>query len=430
MKRNFFIIIAITLISGFFFSNCNKEQQIGMNILPDEDNILTTIVDTFSIEVHTTRAEHINTTNAPYLLLGSYIDPIFGSTKASFITQLRQELYPNFPDSIVCVAIELHLPYSEVYGDSTAEQEIYVYEISSILSIEESYFSDTIASNFHNDNLLGTGTFDPTSAISRILKIPLDNEFGQLLIDNEEDYFETLLPFPEVFKGLYLTTNSEAIDAAIFKFPVNAPFIATNDFKLLLIYQDENDSGNSSRDTFELPVSTNSLRFNMFEHDYTNSYFYEQLNDPFTINDSIAFIQSMAGTKIRIKIPFIENLSENKNIIINKAELVVKQDPLSISDEYAPIGELAFVGYDEDDNVVRFNDFYNTQTGFYYGSSLSENEYRFNVTRIIQSLTSAEPYDFEFYFIDKSATYDFKRTVVTTGEHSDAMKLVVTYTEY
>ncbi len=415
----------------FFFViyiGCNKEQELGIDVLPSDDLIESTISDTFFIEVHTTKSEHLISSSSSTLLLGSYIDPVFGTIKAGFAAQVLQATYPEFPDLAQFEEIKLYFPLKQdslvsdayAYGNFNDNQIVSVYRLSKFLNSDSIYYSDEDMSEFHEGELIGQ---QEISSTTDTLIITLFSEFGQELFENDEAYFESFEKFHEIFQGIYLTIEDENMqDAAIYKID-----LTSSDIRMQLNYTENNSS---KIIPYVLPLSPYGARFNVVEFDYTSSEFYDQITNPFTIEDELAYIQAMGGTKVRLRFPTLESLGDSGNIIINKAELIIKTDENRT--DLAATNSLTLVGYTEEENVVLFDDLFDPNTGTYLGAYLEENkgEYRINTTRMAQGIIDKESQDFEFYLIDKEATFNFHNTVITTGNHTDRMKLVVTYSKY
>jgi len=99
-----FIIICSTAIVS-----CKKKQyQLGSDVIDSNTILGGTSIDTFSLVTYTIEEDSIISDNPSNVVLGSYIDPVFGSYNASFFTQLRLAgVDPNFgdPNTIVIDSI-------------------------------------------------------------------------------------------------------------------------------------------------------------------------------------------------------------------------------------------------------------------------------------------------------------------------------------
>lgn len=411
---------------------CNEEQNIGLDILPTEDVPQTSITDTVSINLHTVRSESLITSGTSVLLLGSYIDDDFGKVKAGFATQVNQIEYPDFPEDATLVSLELHIPLvvdDMYYGNSTIEQEFSIYELQTVLYDSLSYYSDQDMESMHLGNLVGQQTFTLNQQDSTII-LQLNDELGQRFLDEADAYFYSFgVPFSEIFKGLYVCpTGNNFTDAAIYKIDGQ-----NENFSLNLYYSTASNPETTT--SFKMPVfyegvydDLDGVNFSVFEHDYQGVSFENQLENPFSITDTVAFLHSMAGTRIRIQMPTVSNFAD-KNITINKAELIVKTDEtLTIK----PTNSLALVGYDNNDEIIFFEDYYQPSTGIYLGEVYDDDKkrYTFNMTRTIQALVSGQEQNFDFYLVDKEAAFNYNKTIITNGNNSNPTKLVITYTKY
>jgi len=73
----------------FFFNACEEPDIIGMEIQPDNDTFNIVFSDTTSIISYSEIEDSVRSDETPDNLLGSYKDPVYGTSLASFITQVR-----------------------------------------------------------------------------------------------------------------------------------------------------------------------------------------------------------------------------------------------------------------------------------------------------------------------------------------------------
>ena len=144
-----FIIICSTAIVS-----CKKKQyQLGSDVIDSNTILGGTSIDTFSLVTYTIEEDSIISDNPSNVVLGSYIDPVFGSYNASFFTQLRLAgVDPNFgdPNTIVIDSFVLALEYVGNYGDLDP-QTFEAYELEESLSLDSTYYSfSTLAYNALN----------------------------------------------------------------------------------------------------------------------------------------------------------------------------------------------------------------------------------------------------------------------------------------
>ncbi len=427
-KKIFFVSILAAL---FIFSACNEKYNVGLNLIPNNDLLNINLIDTFDIQLKTFKQDSINTTSAQYLFLGNYNDPIFGRTEASFMTQLRQSYYPVWDDNPILDSICFVIPvdYDEpFYGtDEITDLNLNVYKVTDTLN--NMYYSNQDPDELTDYELLGSGEIftvfyensDTTSDYPDTvgIGIRLDDDFGNELLQNSTDYFENSTAyFHELFKGIYVECTNE--NSGIYKLNPNIKEDSKN-FGLIIYYHNEDSKQENKK--FTLPISMDCSRFNMFSHDYTNSDFYDQLQNPDSVYNQYAYLLSMSGTKVRISIPALFNLD---SMIINKAELHIKTD--DNLNNFSPAKQTWLVGIDSSNNILRFQDFYSSS---YQGASYDNGIYNFNITRIVQNYVDGiyKKDDFDLFLMDYNAASNFKRTILTNGYNSNPPKLVITYTK-
>jgi len=85
IKQLFFIILVITTV----VTACKKkESDLGLNLLSDSDQFNFISTDTISVNISTSFEDSLETDERSVVLLGSYMDPVFGLAQASIVTQI------------------------------------------------------------------------------------------------------------------------------------------------------------------------------------------------------------------------------------------------------------------------------------------------------------------------------------------------------
>jgi hypothetical protein len=344
-----FILIFFSAFIVLF--SCKKaESDIGREILPDEDLLNATYCDTSTIIAYTVLDDSLRTDES-YIgfipqLVGSMADPVFGRTDAS--------LYMNFtnPNNTTNIgfgsdpkldSVVLTLAYKKdtYYGDKTDFLNFNVYRLTQSIYFDSSYYSYSSASYNQNEDITYSGnghssTIDPSTSVyegdvafSPHLRIRLKNEIGQQFLDDTTKLANTsaLLDF---FKGICVTTKNTIINSTDYGFI--AYFDLTSPMSKISIYY--HNGSNATTKKLDLTIRNNSARFNQYHHDYSFAYpdFIQQL--PPALNYAKGkqnlFLQGMAGSKIKIEIPYINKLSDSGKIAVNKAELILKADKNSM----------------------------------------------------------------------------------------------------
>ncbi len=421
-------IIVPVLLTIFLFSACYNEFDLGLDILPEGDLTQLKSFDTVTVLGKTVLSEHVRTSMPQYLFLGRYEDPIFGTTEAGFIAQMYLIDYPGFPDDIVLdsICISMKLPEGEddvYYGNPFSPVKVKVYRITDSLSASDPYYSD-FQPDVNSYTLVGDNNlyYNPSDST---VSIRLSDEFGQYLIDNEDEIFYSYGTFfHQIIRGFYFEPYEG--NGAIFKIEANKDRYHSK-FKLIMYYHTE--SRPDTQYVFdEVQVNQLSVKFNLFKHDYTNAVFYDQLqSDDF--NNENTYLQGLAGTKVELKFPYVQNL-KNSNIAITKAEIVFKVPKESIG-TFEPVPEIGIMGKDTAGVEIFFQDFIEPVSNKYTGAKLENyNEYRLNVTRFVEGLISGAYDDLHIYLVDVNTSSDFKRSVISTSLNQETpLKLVIFYTD-
>lgn len=127
MKFNFLfktLFVALTLV---LFASCDKDfNELGSDLVNDDHYLFEKDV-TKSITAYNQKVGPVETSNLPVNALGYYNNPVFGKTKASYVTQLEMNtLNPTFKSHVVIDSVYLYIPYFCTFkskdsgtGDST-----------------------------------------------------------------------------------------------------------------------------------------------------------------------------------------------------------------------------------------------------------------------------------------------------------------------
>ena len=329
--RLFIQVIIIIIIAGFLA--CNKDNIIGLEIQPDDEKINVYFDSSTVFSAYTFSEDSLTTSNQAYCLLGSYVDPVFGKSKAEFVSQVRlSSSHVRFgknpkPDSLV-LYLDYGILVGEIlqyyYGDTLSPQNISVYELEKSIYYDSIYFSNhKIDAYYSPENEIGNLTYFQKSSMDSIA-IPLSNELAERFLQADTLILDSNEGFLNFFKGLYLSTDYAENDGAIVYYD-----ILSSKTKMTLYYSnDENDSLQ-----YDFSINDKCSRFNLFDHNYSGAEIEEFINDSLVERDRL-FIQSMSGTKAYLKIEFDEEFINKamEGVSINKAEFVVHlaEDPTSV----------------------------------------------------------------------------------------------------
>ncbi len=438
MKQTFLknllrLSVAIFLLS-FLFS-CEEPDIVGLEVQPPNDKMDVVFCDTITLVAYSVKEDSIRTDETVYNLLGSNYDPMFGKNSAGFYSQFRlSSNNANFGSNPVLDSIVLSLLYKGIYGDTSAQQTVKVYEL------DENIYKDSVY--YSNREILTTGTtlasktFVPNLKDSVIvggvkespqLRIRLSDALGQRFLNaSGSTSLSDNTNFLEFFKGIYVTTLPASGTGAIMYFDM-----LNSLSKITLYYQ------NDTTDSLKYNFVSNELcaRINHFNHSkyqYADPYLRSEVSGDTTKGDSILYIQSMAGLKIRIQYPYIRDLIKNGRIAINKADLIVAIDNNDASlPDYTPPPQLVLL--EEKDGLIRFLlDQYEGMS--YYGGvyNSSKKEYKFNIARHIQQVVDGIKENIGLYLVVWLADRPNKANRVVlngTKRQNGNLRLQLTYTK-
>ena len=402
----YFVLACISLIS---IVSCKKDVGVGSSVLPASDVLYSYFSDTTTIVSSIKLKDSIISDNLALDLLGSYNDPVFGMTKASFYTQVILPSNTTFSgfggtnptiDSIVLV-----LPYSvsgvNYYG-SLSPQTFIVDTMIAVNGVAllnpRAYYSDT---NFsHGTNHLAVITTTPApmdsarinysffgSAINGTyypqLRLKLSNAFGQYLmnqLDGNSYYGQSSANFGSLLKGFYISVSNPL------QLPGQGAILYINPFLpgagLEFFYK---TTVNSVVDTTYaiFQIGAGAVTFNHFDHDYTTTAFYQPGKDSIIAPTNL-YVQSMAGVKTQLSFPYLLNWAKQNKMVINKAELDIPVN-IAATGVGVPPAQL-YVVRDSAGHQFAIPD--ELVGGTYYGGGYDQvaNQYIFNITRYVQQI--------------------------------------------
>ncbi len=360
-----FLIIATCI---FTWSACNDSLNFGSGLL-QQDQLQVGSNDTLSLRTTTVSQDSvlvydptINIINA--FFIGTYQDPFFGVAKASAYLQYRlgSTISPDFSNTMVD-SLVLSMVYDTLqsYGDFAHPVTFDVYRITEDMTTTAQVYSNK---KYATDNVpIGSTTFTPSpytsqtfyeypggfkdTISSRQIRIKLDASLAQEMISSNDSIFNSNENFQKLFKGFKISSNT--LNGGISAY---SPLDANS--KITLFYHKKGMSG--APDTsyqYEFIVSTLSTRTVSFEHDYSASPIKQYINST-ALNDSLVFLQGMAGTQIKVEIPNIESLNKK---IINKAELCFYIKNLTGDNpKYTPVANILVGKKDAAGKLTSVND--------------------------------------------------------------------------
>ena len=416
--------------SGFLISilliSCSEPSIVGINVLPKNDLVNVKFDESQILKTITVREDSLRSDGTILNLLGSYTDPVFGKSTASFYTQvLLSKENPPFGTNPTIDSIVLTLAYNGFYGDTNTTQRIQVFELAEDIKKDSAYYSNKI---FSIGNHCGTLTFNPHPTDSVLvdgtntaphLRMQLDALFGKKFLDASSTNFANNDNFLNFFKGIYVAADNITAtnQGAILYFN-----LLSSQSKLTLYYKNTADDSLK----FDFIMGTGAERVNHFVHDYTGT----PVNATLNIDTDLVYVQTMSGVKTKIIMPNLKHLTDSGMIVINKAELVITVDKTKITN-YAPPSKLLLARIDSTGK----NDYVDDQNlgADYFGGTYdsAKGEYKFNLAKYIQEILTGAITDYGLDLLSSGAVVSANRAVVGGGSNTSSykMKLKLTYTK-
>lgn len=265
------------------------------------------------------------------------------------------------------------------------------------------------------------GTTDFTADVANmsdtsIIKIELPVEFGENLLNLDSATYTVLDTFTQIFKGLVIESTPQDDRGSIICFEY-----FTDLTKLSVSYKNTEDQDK----IIDFVVSENSIRMNLFEHDFTASqddYFKQTLNDTINAQDSIVYMSGLIGTVVKITVDD-DKINEYSNVIVNNAMLKIPKHDFDTT-IYTPTLK----------NMIIINGNYQGLEEYYYNNSyidriLSEetNCWEFNISQQMHQILNKNGVS-SFYLLPSSRTQNPAGTILKSGTNKNGMKLYLTYT--
>jgi hypothetical protein len=314
MRTEFLSNYIFGLLFFMLFSGCEtKPDYIGSDLLPSGDNFTVSFDSTQVIYGYTQPGEPLVGGNKDLQLLGSMIDPVFGFSKAEYVTQIgASSSSGSFGVNPKIDSVILTLHYDNISGEGNQPQLIRVYEFMEFIRKDTNYFTDEDISGLFRQPELGQGWLTREDTLVRI-RIT-EEEFINKFLQAEDSILSSSSYVQKMMYGLYITSDDVVTEGGI------ASIYADAEGTSLQFYY-ANDSVDSLSQTYL--ISRNICQqFNLFEHNYTGYPVQEFLTDT-SRNDSLLFMQSMAGIYPKIRFPGLARWIDSIPVAINEARLIL-----------------------------------------------------------------------------------------------------------
>jgi len=418
---------AILLFSVVVCGCKQGDQTLGINLLPG-----VKILDTryhqekASITTSIFTDTKIRVDRPAYNLLGSFNDPLFGRTDASFAAQFRLPYHPDYSATASIDSIVLRMTYKKIYGDTISSQTFQVFEMAGDLNYDAKYLSSFNIKNLASSTLIGTGHFIPkfrtdslqTDTTEQVIRVPLNKSFGSNLLGIDSLKMTSNDDFLKIFKGLFISSTPINRRGTLVSVNATASMV-------VLYYHD------AASDTlgFAYRVTANSANVASYVHDYSLARFYTNLNKEIN-TDSLIYVQPTGGIKSKILVPSFTTWKDSANYAINKATITFHADTIMSDYRRYAMPDRLYLTLDSLGTEIFPADSQLSSTyygGFYDATTAT---YTFNVTQHLQQIIAGTKQNYPFYLVQSERNFSARRVVLKGLGSSKPVELNIAYTIY
>ena len=431
-------VLAVLLWSG-----CKDPEMVGLNTIPNTQGFGVQTTDTFTIEGAHYLVDSLITSNlSTAYLLGGMNDPVFGKVSSTLYTQFHLESSNvNFGTDPTIDSVVVYLNYHGGYGSLDklkGYQEIEVFELDEILDGSETYYQETSHSattlrgsvGFSPDLVTGLTVPSPADTLEfgPTLRIPIDPDYGQTILNAGTDALASNDEFVKVIKGLVFKPKVDILlpsEGSILYFDMD-----DSQTRMRLYYK---QSGENK--VFDLFVHPTAATYTAFDHEFPQELLDDTGNT--VAGEEFLYVQAVGGVRSELRFPTFRNLAlddegNERSISINKAELVIPIEGENYADFDPPIIlDLTFDVFNNDSihsEVV--DDFAEGVEHFGGVIDVEGPEYRFNVSRQMQWFLNNPDNEvaFRLYTLGQAVT-GYRGVLNGTKHPVRPIKLEVTFTE-
>lgn len=429
LQGDFQHILFLILMLTVSLISCNKKSEIiGLDLV--EGEALEVGLDTtISLFAYSEIEDSTRTDEMDKNLLGSYYDPVFGRTTASFYTQFRLSVVaPDFGDSPVTDSVVLTLIYSGYYGNTETLQNFKVLEITEDMTIDSNYYSfDSLGVSQLYAELAVIPKPEDSLLVDSVkytprLTIHLDNSLGDKILTADATNLADNEAFLDYFKGLYIKAepvNNEGEGAILYFNLLSA------DSRITVYYNDSLQ--------YSLYINESCARFNRFNDEFSLSndqIFKDQvLNGDTMLGNEKVYVTGMTGVRTKVFFPGLQEWISSRNIVINQAILYLPVEDSQI--EYDPPSALSVYRIEDSGLETYTDDQYEGEE--YLGGNYAEpqGQYFFRISLHLQRLVN-ETYNDNGLSIKVTGRSSKAGGVVLAGADptvsGPGMKLKIVYT--
>jgi len=425
--------------------SCGKpEKDLGLDLLPAEP--LGTVAEATPVRAYTRVDTALRTSGLTRQLVGSYLDPQFGSVRVGSVFQLRLSVNNigagQDNAGLVADSIVLALPFdlsTPPYG-GLDPQVFQVFELENALSVDSLYYNDRIPAHDPGGDLVADrgGRIRPDLALRPVvlgdtlvpqLRIRLDAALAERFIAAfGQSAFVDNVAFQEFFRGLYITVdNGPQLPFEQGVLPLNLLSTAA---KVTLYYRNTLLDPSTTL-ALDFPVGQNSVRYTVVEHERSQTLepgLAEALADT-TAPATRTYVQALGGLRTGLRFPGLDPANYAGKVLA-RAILVAPIDGSFNPDLFPPTQLFVFRRKSAGGDLFLPDQLQGTGSidGQYNSTDRS---YRFNITRYVQGVLNGTMEEKVLELVPGSNGISVARAVLAGPDHPDGgMRLELTFTTY
>ncbi|WP_271770365.1 DUF4270 family protein [Aquimarina algiphila] len=344
------------LCCGILTIACSKEEDIPtLEVGQDftSSNVRVISIDTFTVELSTYKIDSITTSSPSRILVGQYIDEIFGITIAKSYMELTPESY-SIPNDAKLDSIALILNYDNYfYNDTLKTSSINVHLLKDEVRPEDDVFYNTSTIPYE-EAPIATKNYKPEPIREDSLHISIPIDIGQTLFDKiQEGDINDKEELRNELKGFALLPG-ELDNSSIIGFSTDNTVTY-----LRFFYTLEDSEFEDDEQTFDLGINVSEsfpTYFNNIQSNTDGTFFTtltdQEINLSSTESNNRSYIQAGVGIITKIQFPTIKKIQEIPGTgTIVDATLRIKS-PLQVYSNILPIRDSLFVNnIDQNNNI-------------------------------------------------------------------------------
>jgi len=351
MRQLLGIIALLALLDSCSTDAINDSDFVAGGTFTDS-NIRVVLIDTMDVETYTMKFDSLITSQASRMLIGKYIDPVFGAVKSSSFSELLPNSYYIDPDAVYD-SIAFYLKYDNYYyNDTLKSNTIHIKELSETVypSDGSDFYNSSEVGFFEED--LGSITYTPRPFETDSLYIKLSDTLGAGLFEKlQQKDITSIEEFKDYFYGITFQPGEDD-DGSIMGFS-----FATS---IMRMYYSVSEAESRVQYTTDFAINTTSIPTPFFNqmsvvetNEFLNSLTDKEVALSSSETDNQSFIQSGVGYTTKIEFPNLKTLFDiqGQGTLLN-AVLKIKPVLGSYNDELALRDNLSLFIVDQNNNLT------------------------------------------------------------------------------